>query len=123
MTHTEIHALYSPLWEMVPETKPDYQTDFDEHSGGAQRWRAYCWRALCRNAVVEWLCKSVGALDIHRLKNGRFGARLLVVADDFSHTGYGSAFDTYHSLDHALVAVATKVAENARSDARNSTTT
>lgn len=74
MTAQELHDLYAPLWEKVPETKPAYLDKIEilPVDGYAKEWfldngvrpGAEMRAALCRVAVEDWL-RSRGILTIH----------------------------------------------------------
>lgn len=115
MTPTEIHALYSPLWEKAPETQPKHagvnaegrcwEWEIDDHSIGSG-----LMLDACRSAVLEWLCKIRGGITLEILDDG---THVQFEADDVFHgMQYGQPCCLVEpSLDHALVAVALKVAD------------
>lgn len=104
MNAKEIHDLYAPLWERVPETRP---RDLCEEDGNlfvedVEDGDAIIL-AICRSAALEWLWGLGFSVDMGPYKSGGW----FVEVDHMHH----EAVDDRKPLDHALVAAAMKVAE------------
>ena len=125
MTAQEIHALYGPLWEAIPETRPTFRSngeagrlEYDSNTETGFFWTGeerdildeidyhvdrISAIALCRMAVIEWLCLS-GYVLMHKTSGG------------WSVRNYGgwklalSAVSENPNLDRCLVSAALAVA-------------
>lgn len=122
MNSAEIYALYAPLWELVPETKPkrvryggracfeDYffWSDCDYERFETANIPDDAALALCRSAVLEWLMEADNAvLKIWKCPGPHSPHPWEIRVDHDGRDGMCNL----DSLDHALVAVAMKVAD------------
>lgn len=126
MTAAEIHALYVPLWELVPETRPQQRIPLvGKADGDVERlaWRTdtagcsdfywdylrehvntNCALALCRSAVLEWLLKDHASSVL--FYHGAAGIGIQVSDGNVSV----AESQQERELDRALVAAALRVA-------------
>ncbi len=114
MNAKELHDLYAPLWELVPETSPDggFGGSLALHPNGKSLW----WldagtpipcgltaaAALCRVAVEDWLIGRGFEVNKSAIPSGFW-----VGVDDAGHVQKADSGPTIH---HALVAAAMAVA-------------
>lgn len=121
MTAAEIHALYAPLWEKVPATRPGtiaYHTGWPGPRfewSGAQDFGSVVYRtaddsaalALCRMRCIEWLIGAEFDIEIGT-DCDRVWVGFCKVGNEYEDGRSGP------TLDHALVAACLAVAKEGK---------
>lgn len=108
MNAQEIHDLYFPLFDKIGEWPLSAEWNNNGNWYDRQFDRILDWdlaRDACRSAVLEWLLKTKGSVEIARSVSGEHIAKSAPWSQ-ISEASHGPSFD------HALVAAAMKVAES-----------